>query len=803
MRMGGLRAGTTWRLALLAGAAVIAGPAYGANIFWNGGTGDWDTAANWNPASVPGAADIAFVNNGGTAQASGQVTAQQLRIGEADGAGVTASGTVDVSGNLTTFDSFVGRLANGNGTTATGVLTVGGALTGLASVGVVFPSAGPTPSSASGTVTVQTGDLTVSASGFFVVGQVLAPDATASGTVTVETGALRTVGSAFGLVWGIGSANGGSAVGSVQAPSVDTSAQALTNLFIGTASGGGTAVGTLALGSGVLDVGGSVQVGAASADSGGTATGVLALGGTVQGTGANRSLGVGVATGTNPFGLGEGHTAGTIEAEGVSGFRFVQIGTTAVHQSLDVEATGTALIGAGGIVNATDPGGSLAVGLSNGVAVNGIVAGPGGVARGTATVAGDITGYGLVDIGRVVNTGTAEGTLDLTNGTLTTTRLRIGTVDGSGGLTLDGAVATDARGRLSVTDGAIVITEFAPGILGLTEIGTIETPDPIPNSARGELALTRSSFSGGVLWVGLGGEGMLTATSGSEVEVNSLTVGASGGSGTIGLASSTLAVRADPDFAGTGSMTVGNSGGTGLVTATDSTIAVDTFLFIGAGPQLGRMALTDSTLSVGVFAGIGAFDPGSRGELSLINSTATVGSVLRLGTSANQGELFGEAILEVRSSLLTIGGDLLMDVFGAPGIETIFGIDGLTRGLGGYGAIDAETATLAGLVTVDFAGLGAPPGVGDWVFDLIVTGTGIFRDFDAVQFLGLADGYYVSFHGIVEQSEGAIWRVILAEANAVPEPAALALLLFGLAGLAMARQTAAFRQIGNGLLTRS
>ena len=58
---------TTRRLRELAaaGLAVLlfavppgAGEALAADATWNGGTGDWDTAANWTPAVVP--------NNGGT-----------------------------------------------------------------------------------------------------------------------------------------------------------------------------------------------------------------------------------------------------------------------------------------------------------------------------------------------------------------------------------------------------------------------------------------------------------------------------------------------------------------------------------------------------------------------------------------------------------------------------------------------------------------------------------------------------------------------------------------------------------------
>lgn len=347
-----------------------------------------------------------------------------------------------------------------------------------------------------------------------------------------------------------------------------------------------------------------------------------------------------------------------------------------------------------------------------------------------------------------------------------------------------------------MTDGAVVIAEPLPQFLGTATIGGIATPDPtVAATARGQLDLTRSSLTGGFLTAGtFGGEGTVTAQDASTIDVNRLAVGVNGGVGALTLDASSLAVRAHPTIANQGSMFVGANDGSGAVAATNSALSIDNVLRIaqgstGATPSLGRLALADSTLSVGGFVTIGSFGTQSRGELSLVGSTATVGNFLRLGEAANNGQLFGEAMLEVRSSLLTVGGDLFMEAFAAPGLETIFGIDGLARGLGGYGAIDAETATLAGLVTVDFAGLGAPPGVGDWVFDLIVTGTGIFRDFDTVQFLGLADGYSVSFYGIVEQDEGAIWRVILTQAdpNQVPEPAALAVLLFGLAGLALAR----------------
>ena len=37
-----------------------------ADIVWIGGTGNWNAAANWSPAQVPGPADNAFITNSGS-----------------------------------------------------------------------------------------------------------------------------------------------------------------------------------------------------------------------------------------------------------------------------------------------------------------------------------------------------------------------------------------------------------------------------------------------------------------------------------------------------------------------------------------------------------------------------------------------------------------------------------------------------------------------------------------------------------------------------------------------------------------
>jgi hypothetical protein len=92
--------------------------------------------------------------------------------------------------------------------------------------------------------------------------------------------------------------------------------------------------------------------------------------------------------------------------------------------------------------------------------------------------------------------------------------------------------------------------------------------------------------------------------------------------------------------------------------------------------------LTDSTRDVDGSSTVGCSEAHSRGALVLVNSTATVGAALRLGASANSGQLFGEAMPEVRSSLRTIG-DLPVNAGARPGLETSFGTDRLAHRLGG------------------------------------------------------------------------------------------------------------------------
>jgi hypothetical protein len=65
------------------------------DIFWNVANGDFNTAANWNPASVPAMFDQAIIDNGGTSiVSSGIPTLDTLTVGSATG----TSGTLKMTG---------------------------------------------------------------------------------------------------------------------------------------------------------------------------------------------------------------------------------------------------------------------------------------------------------------------------------------------------------------------------------------------------------------------------------------------------------------------------------------------------------------------------------------------------------------------------------------------------------------------------------------------------------------------------------------------------------------------------------
>jgi autotransporter-associated beta strand protein len=109
-----------WRAGSLAFFAALMGTAGATDYTWNlVGSGDWSTAANWNPAGGPAVGSNAYINNGGTAivTLNGEVCSQ-LQVG------ITVPGALQVdSGNLTVGNNLsIGYQNVGNCTQSGGVL---------------------------------------------------------------------------------------------------------------------------------------------------------------------------------------------------------------------------------------------------------------------------------------------------------------------------------------------------------------------------------------------------------------------------------------------------------------------------------------------------------------------------------------------------------------------------------------------------------------------------------------------------------------------------------------------------------
>ena len=96
----------------------VGGTALGGSWTLDAGTGDWNTAGNWDPAGVPsGAGDNAIIDNGGTAQiTSAAPTAGGVIVGHTNG----GSGTLQIlSGGSLTANNTTAAIGNFAGSTGT------------------------------------------------------------------------------------------------------------------------------------------------------------------------------------------------------------------------------------------------------------------------------------------------------------------------------------------------------------------------------------------------------------------------------------------------------------------------------------------------------------------------------------------------------------------------------------------------------------------------------------------------------------------------------------------------------------
>ena len=110
-------------------ALLMPSAAHAVDTFWDGTTGDWNTATNWSTDAVPGPSDNAMVNNGGTAQITSDAPAViDIRAGD----GAASTGTINHTAGAIRVNEWM-RIGIGGGTgtyslSGTGNLTVQNAL---------------------------------------------------------------------------------------------------------------------------------------------------------------------------------------------------------------------------------------------------------------------------------------------------------------------------------------------------------------------------------------------------------------------------------------------------------------------------------------------------------------------------------------------------------------------------------------------------------------------------------------------------------------------------------------------------
>ena len=114
---------------------------------WNGSTGSWQTASNWNPNGIPGVADTAVVNSGTvTTELAVTVAGLYQNAGTIDGAGditvtskfIWVAGTQSGTGTTTISSSGIGELATVYGKTLSRTITIEGSLTITGAGGLTF-----------------------------------------------------------------------------------------------------------------------------------------------------------------------------------------------------------------------------------------------------------------------------------------------------------------------------------------------------------------------------------------------------------------------------------------------------------------------------------------------------------------------------------------------------------------------------------------------------------------------------------------------------------------------------------------
>ena len=650
--------------------------------------GNWGTAANWSPAAVPAAGGIAVIRNGGEAKATaGAIDLSQLEIAKNGGSGTVTFASVPFS---TSSRVDIGSIDELTAIAGANVLTNG-----------VFDLRGAT-------------------------------------TLKVGLGGAGDldVGQTYAATGGQGAGTGSIAINGLNLIDIQS------DLDLGEAGGSGKASGhgvATMQNIGSLNVRGSIDVGET-----GSLNGVNDAHGSFEVTAAS-SLAV-----TKDLDLGRTLTTG---GQDIGSGSATLAGVNSIEIGADLNA-GHAGVSNNGIAQSTgilqlSNTATLVVGSELGV---GHIRSSFGSGQATANGTAAIADVGAVQVatGLLVGRNFVEDNV-VAHATGTLTMDRIGSVDVGGDFDI---------GQTGVSSLQASVTGQATGI------GSATVRDVTGQFAvAGDIDVGQTSAVAGATATGSGN--LVMERIGSLSVVGDLDLGQTGAQGTLfgtGAASlrsiSSVTIGANIDAGVTTASPHGLARGVANLSVEDSSVSLGfsnpvlpghlnlAVLSATAGNQGQASALATLTNVELTSAGrLVVAELNGGGGLATNSSTATL-TLIRSRVTAPQldvatkvGATLGTATgrLEINDSLVDIAGPVN---FGS-GATASFALGGTNRsigisGPGHYGAIDAQSTTLAGLLEVTLAS-GFMPTAGD-VFDLIRTSQPRTTTFAATVLPSLAAG---------------------------------------------------------------
>ena len=674
-------------MGLMVAIALMGSSAFAAN-YTASVSGNWNSAATWGGAGIPGAGDAVTISSAITVTVPSGYTASCTSIAINANTTTTVNGIafadntsiLNVSGAITTTNSGVGgaltNIAVGAGTLTAGSVALAGTASGTRfteitiSTGTVTVSGNITSAGTASRITFS-GAGTLYAGGTFMSGT--------QGTFTASTGTVVFNGTAAQTISPFAYTFNNVTIAGTNTASIGANTTINGNLAIN--DGAGFNVGPYSLTvAGTTTVGGGTSGTLTISSTTGTETftGLVTLntGATWNNTANEAITFQGGITNNGTFNAGTGIQTFNTNAQALTGaISIPSITITGVTLTNSGTLTvATALAGTGGLTNA----GTLNIDFG----------GAPGITTLTATATGNTVNYGYAGAQTVFSTNYYNLTLS-SSGAKT---LQTGTTSVGGNLTLSGTATTTTvvgltiGGNLLVGDGTtFTAAGFALTVTGTTVVGNGTSGTLTINNAAGTKALGGVTINGGT--------GTINITAGATVTASSLTVNSGG---TWSSATTAAAVTISGDLFNSGTFT--NSVATtysisGSITNNGTTLTAGNGIYTltGAGQTIGGTnAISIPRLTI-------------NGTYANNSSSLTVGTALAgTGTLTNIGTLN----IGGTCSITTLTNQGTVGVTGAGAISTAlanFSNTG-TINLGGTGTIAGITNNAGGLVNLASSG---------------------------------------------------------------------------------------------------